>query len=165
MLLLLRAANSIAIPHFSARSRVVCFLIDSFSTFSRIRRGPALRPSQALVSRMHSPCEPLLVCDSQQQGAECSSFLGVESGKQSILVFSRELPDPFQCILACACQVQGIQAPVVRIRPSLNETSLLKAVQQRDQSAGMCPEAAGKLLLTQSSCHAQKPENPGIRWL
>src|SRR5581483_4648536 len=103
--------------------------------------------SESLISGMHTARQPLLICNLKQHRRKCLALFFIEGHQQNILMFSPNLSDPFQCLHARICQVQRVQAPVVRVRPSLDETSLFKAVQERNQSTGMDPEPAGKLLL------------------
>src|SRR5580692_5110081 len=74
-------------------------------------------------------------------------------------MLSRHLADPFQDCITIFGQIEGVQAPVVRVCSSLNEPALLEIVQNRHQAAGMNPQLRCELLLAQTLCNTHEPES------
>lgn len=118
-------------------------------------RAPAGIPSaHSSISRMNTWREALFVGNFFEQGSQAAAFVAIKRGKKRILVLTRNLAYPFKDFNAILCQVERIQAAVVRIRLPLEEVSLLKIVEDRHQPAGMNLQPGRQLLLTDAGRHA-----------
>ena len=60
------------------------------------------------------------------------------------------------------CQVNGIQAPVIRVCPSLHKPPFLKIVEYRHQPAGVNLQFSGELLLAQSGRNPEQAQDSRI---
>ena len=75
----------------------------------------------------------------------------------------RYLADLFQNFATIIREMKGIQAPVVGVCSSLQESPLLKIVEYRHQAAGMNLQFRCEFLLAQAGSSAQQAQDARIR--
>ncbi len=78
-------------------------------------------------------------------------------------MFPRHLADFCQDLFPALCQVKRIQAPIIGVGSSFDQSSFLEIVENRYQTAGMYFEFRGQVLLAQSRLCPKYPKNAGIR--
>ena len=74
----------------------------------------------------------------------------------------RHSADLLQDLIPIFCQVYGIQASVMGVRPPLNQAPFLKIVQDCHEAAGVDLKLGRELLLAQPSLNSEKPQDPRI---
>jgi hypothetical protein len=102
---------------------------------------------------MNTRREALFIGNFLQQSGQAATFAAVKRGKKRILVLTRNLAYPFKDFNPILCQVERIQPAVVRIGLALEEVSLLKIVEDRDQPAGMNLQSGRQFLLADAGRH------------
>jgi hypothetical protein len=132
---------------------------------SRLSRGTAiglLGTSQLLISRVHPSNKTLLIGNLEQQSCKGVALILTESGEQCVLMFPRHLPDLLQDLVTIFCQLNGVQAPVMRVCFPLHQAPFLQIVQYGHQTAGVNLESGCKLLLARAGLDPKQAQNSRI---
>ena len=115
-----------------------------------------------LISRMHPPNKTLLIGNLEQQSCKGVALLLTETGEQCVLMFPRHLPDLLQDLVAIFGQLNGVQAPVMRVCSPLHQAPFLQVVQYGHKTAGMNLQSGGQLLLAGPSLDTKQAQNSSI---
>ena len=78
-------------------------------------------------------------------------------------MFPRHLPNLLQDLVTILGQLNGVQAPVVRVCFPLHQAPFLEVVQYRHEPAGMNLQPGCKLLLARPSLDPKQAQNSCIR--
>ncbi len=116
-----------------------------------------------LVSGVHASNQALLIGNLEQHSREGVALLLTESGEQCVLMLPRHLPDLPQDLVPIFSQMNGVQAPVMRVCSALNQAPFLKVVEYGDQAAGMNLQPGGEFLLAGASLDTKQAQNSRIR--
>src|SRR5690349_14712026 len=87
-------------------------------------------------ARVYPFAQRLLVDDLLQQGEEALAVGLTHPLRQLLLVLGGDLAAAGEAALAFRGQVEGADAPVLRVRPPLDQAALLEFVDQGDHAAG-----------------------------
>jgi len=112
---------------------------------------------------MHAAGEALLVRDALQKAGELSSLIVGERREDRLLVFMRDAPDHSQRRASFFREMQRVTATIAGILPPFGESSRLKVVKQRYQTARDHTEGYGERLLRDRRSPIEDPQNPGMR--
>jgi hypothetical protein len=78
---------------------------------------------------VHPSNKTLLIGNLEQYTCKGVPLLLTESGEQDVLMFPRHLPDLRQDLVTTFGQLNGVQAPVLRVRSPLHQAPFLQVVQ------------------------------------
>jgi hypothetical protein len=135
------------------------------SATSRLPRGAAIEflgTSQLLISRVHPSNKTLLIGNLEQESCKGVALLLTKTGEQCVLMFPHHLPDLLQYLVAVFGQLNGVQAPVMRVCSPLHQAPFLQVVQYGHKTAGMNLQPASKLLLARPSLDTKQAQNSRI---
>jgi hypothetical protein len=93
-------------------------------------------PAQPPEPRVHSGRQLVVVGDPAQQRVELLPLLDGERGADLIIVLTRDLPDPLQCVPAGCGQVERIGSPIPWILAPGDQSVFLQFIHKGDQPAG-----------------------------
>ena len=115
-----------------------------------------------LIPRVHPPNKTLLIGNFEQKSCKGVALLFTESGEQCVLMFPRHIPNRLQDLVTIFGQLNGVQAPVMRVRSPLYKAPFLEVVQYGHQTAGMNPQPGRELLLARPNLNAKQAQNSRI---
>jgi len=111
---------------------------------------------------VHTGGEAVVVGDPGEQGAQLGPLGGVEGGAHRVVVSARSLPDSTQQQVSGIGEVQRVQAPVVRVAPPLEDSTLFEGVDERDEPARWRAQQSGQGLLGLAGARRDGAEQPGL---
>jgi hypothetical protein len=112
---------------------------------------------------MNTRSQSLLIGHSKEERRQQISLLRAQRHEERVLVVARHTANRFHRFLSPVREVQGITAPVGRIRTPFNQAALFEFVDQHDESARQDAEVFGERLLADPTRRVHDAQNAGVR--
>ena len=112
---------------------------------------------------MYTWSQALLIGDSKEERRQQISFLRAERREERVLVIAPDTANRFHRVASLVSEMQGIAAPVARIRAPFNQAALFELVDQHDESAGQDAEVFRERLLADSARRVHHAQDAGVR--
>lgn len=107
--------------------------------------------------------QPLLIGDSKEERRQQIPLPRAERREERVLVLAPDTANRSHRVAAPGREVQGVAAPVGRVRAPFNHAAFFELVDQHDQSAGQDAEVFGERLLADAAGGVHHAQNAGVR--